>query len=109
MILPPTVPKYVTRFYGNVDFALDVIANKQITFVHVTTMNDPFDPYYFLETDFGESRSQLLKYIRDAHPSDEAWFKRHVTAESWQQTIKELRAKLTYWREREYLCLFHKC
>jgi Protein of unknown function (DUF2971) len=99
---PPAVPRYVTRFYGNVDFALDVIANRQITFVHVTTMNDPFDPYFFLETDFGESRSQLLKYIRHSHPSEESRFKRHITAESWQRTIKELKDKLIYWKESTF-------
>ena len=49
------IPQYVTRFYGTTDFALDVIQNKQIAFVHVSLLNDPFDPYCFWETDFSDS------------------------------------------------------
>ena len=41
-------PAAVTRFYGKVDYALDVIRNKQIAFVHVSLLNDPFDPLLFL-------------------------------------------------------------
>ena len=103
MTLVPTVPQYVTRFYGNVDFALDVIANKQITFVHISTLNDPFDPYFFLETDFEEKRGKLLKYIKDNHPSEEQRFKRQVTAESWQQTIKDLKDYLDHLKKSTFV------
>ena len=92
-------PKHVTRFYGNVDYALDVIANRQITLTHVSTLNDPFDPYFFLETDFGENRGQLLKHIEKHHPKDLGWFKKHVTAQSWQQAIKDLKVKMDSWRD----------
>ncbi len=34
------------RFYGNVQYALECIALKQITFLHIDKLNDPFDPYY---------------------------------------------------------------
>ncbi len=91
MTVFPTPPQTVTRFYGNVDYALDTIVNKHITFVHVSTLNDPFDPYFFLETDFDEKRGLLLKYIKKNHPSDEAWFRKQVTETSWRRTMSELR------------------
>jgi len=47
-------PQQVTRFYGTVNYAMDVIKNKQIAFVHASMLNDPFDPYCFFETDFEE-------------------------------------------------------
>lgn len=47
MTIDTETPQQVVRFYGNVDYAMDVIKNRQIAFVHVSTLNDPFDPYYF--------------------------------------------------------------
>jgi hypothetical protein len=88
----PSPPHYVTRFYGNRDFALDVIANRQITFVHVSTLNDPFDPYFFLETDFENNRELLLKHIAAHHPQDADWFEEHITEDSWQDTMQALEA-----------------
>ena len=59
---PP--PATVTRFYGTADYALDVIRAKQIAFVHVSLLNDPFDPYCFFETDFeGKYRKRLPRDV----------------------------------------------
>ncbi len=99
----PKRPQYVTRFYGNVDYALDVIANQQITFVHASALNDPFDPYFFLETDFGEDGAHLLNYIRENHPRDEALFKPLIMAASLQQSLKEIREKLLSWRKSTFV------
>jgi len=38
------LPQHVIRFYGNTDYAIECIALKQITFVHIEKLNDPFDP-----------------------------------------------------------------
>jgi hypothetical protein len=96
-------PERVTRFYGSAEYALDVIANKQITFVHVSTLNDPFDPYFFLETNFEESRNKLLKYVETHYPRDLGWFKQCVTPQSWTQTIRELKKKLESYREQTFI------
>src|SRR5947209_1245980 len=47
MILPAATPATVTRVYGTIDYALDLIRSKQVAFVHVSLLNDPFDPYCF--------------------------------------------------------------
>jgi hypothetical protein len=99
-ILPPET---VTRFWGNVDFALDVLNNRQIAFVHVSVLNDPFDPYCFFETDFGESYPNLIRYVRDNHSHDLGWFRAHVTALSWGQTVRELRNYLQKLREFSFV------
>ena len=91
------------RFYGNVDYAMDVIKNRQIAFVHVSTLNDPFDPYYFFETDFGDSYQNLITYVRRNHPSDLPWFRAHITQQSWGQTVKELNAFLQMGRETAFV------
>ena len=96
-------PKQVTRFYGNVDFAMDVIKNRQITFVHVSLLNDPFDPYCFLETDFGDSYENLIAYVRQCHLSDLPWFMSHVTPQSWGKTVEELKALLQYVRQTSFV------
>jgi hypothetical protein len=69
----------VVRFYGNFDFALDAIANRQVTFIHVTKLNDQFDPYFFFETDFDVSYTRLVDYVREKHPTDFSWFINMVT------------------------------
>ena len=81
------LPPKVVRFYGNVDFALDTIAHRQITLVHVSKLNDPFDPYFFFETDFGGNYDKLLEHVRKKHPQDVAGFSKAVTAESWGQSV----------------------
>ncbi len=84
-----TAPVGVTRFYGNTDFGLDVLETQQIALVRVTMLNDPFDPYGFFETDFG-NYIDLLRYVRANHPRDLGWFRVHVTAPSWGKTERDL-------------------
>src|SRR5271165_199021 len=68
MTIDTETPQQVVRFYGTVDYAIDVIKNRQIAFAHVSTLNDPFDPYYFFETDFGDSYQNLIAHVRRNHP-----------------------------------------
>ncbi len=89
---PP--PAQVTRFYGNVDYALDVISNLQITFTHVSTLNDPFDPHLILETDFQEKRSVLPNYVKDNHPEKLIQFKKFCTNSRWNESINTLKKQL---------------
>jgi hypothetical protein len=92
--LPADLPENVTRFYGTVDFALDVLKNRQIAFVHVTMLNDPFDPYGFYETDFGDSYPGLIRYVKEKHPQDLSWFRTCVTPVSWGNTVRGVKASL---------------
>jgi hypothetical protein len=86
-----TAPIGVTRFYGNTCFGLDVLENQQVALVRATVLNDPFDPYGFFETDFG-NYINLFKYVQTHHAQDRSWFRAHVTAQSWGKTERELRA-----------------
>jgi len=96
-------PERLTRFYGNTDYALDVIANRQITFVHISTLNDPFDPYFFMETDFRENYHELIKFVRTHHPRDLGWFQQHITPLSWLSTIKALKEKIESYRAGTFI------
>jgi hypothetical protein len=57
------VPRSVVRFYGNTQYAAESIGFKEITFLHLDKLNDPFDPYFFFETDFSDSYSNLVDYV----------------------------------------------
>lgn len=48
------IPDSFFRFYGNPEFALDCIENKQLTLIHTSKFNDPFDPVldFVLECDW---------------------------------------------------------
>ncbi len=97
------LPPCVTRFYGKVDFALDVITNLRLAFVHTSLMNDPFDPYCFFETDFGDSYQNLLRYVRANHPADIRWFGYQVTAQSWGVTVRDLKEYLEILRGNMFM------
>ncbi|HEV2172570.1 MAG TPA: DUF2971 domain-containing protein, partial [Nitrospira sp.] len=97
-----TAPAGVTRFYGNTDFGLDVLDNRQIALVRVTLLNDPFDPYGFFETDFG-GYFNLLKYVQTHHPKDRGWFRQHVTPQSWGKTERDLKAYMARLRKDTFV------
>ncbi len=93
------LPKRVVRFYGNVDYALDAIGTRQITFIHAAQLNDPFDPYVFLETDFQEDSKALFDYVCINHPDDFGWFLQEGHIENWQDASKSVRAYFDILRE----------
>jgi hypothetical protein len=96
-------PPQVTRFYGTIDYAIDVTKNMQIAFVHASKLNDPFDPYCFFETDFGDSYSNLVEFVKEHHRSDLSWFREHVTSQSWGQTVCDLRRYLREVRDAAFV------
>ncbi len=103
MTAPSQTPDRVARFYGNVEFALDTNANRQLTFIHVSKLNDPFDPYFFFETQFDDKYDALISYVRTAHPNDFGWFIQNVPLERWNKTIDEIRTFLESMRQSTFL------
>jgi hypothetical protein len=83
-------PPSLTRFYGTPRFGLDVLDNRQVSFVRVTLLNDPFDPYGFFETEF-YGYLGLFKYVQHKHPRDLWWFRASVTSRSWHKTEEEIK------------------
>jgi hypothetical protein len=95
------MPQHVIRFYGNTDYALECIALKQITFVHVEKLNDPFDPVLDYVTDFNDNYATLLSHVHKHHSSQLASFKERLPEQNWKETVagwsnlaSELRAKM---------------
>jgi hypothetical protein len=84
-------PEGLIRFYSYPKFALDVLENRQIAFIRVTLLNDPFDPYGFFETEF-KGYMELLSYVGENHAEDRGWFRTKVTAQSWGRSETDLRA-----------------
>jgi hypothetical protein len=103
MTLDMGVPPRVARFYGNIGYALDVIRNRQLAFVHVSVLNDPFGPYCFFETDFEDNYMNLLKYVKQDHPKEISWFRAQVTAESWGKTVRDIKAFLDALRKQTFM------
>lgn len=87
-------PERVVRFFGNTDYALETLAYKHITFVHASTLNDPFDPYFFLEIEFGDDYNAFYDYVKRTYPGKLRLFATHVTAASWKKTFHELEEHL---------------
>jgi hypothetical protein len=103
MTFDTATPATVTRFYGTVNYALDVIRTREIAFVHVSMLNDPFDPYCFFETDFEGKYPNLLRYVQQHHPKHMPWFRAQVTPQSWGKTVRDLRAHLDDYRKHTFI------
>lgn len=96
-------PKTVMRFYGNSDFAMECIALKQITFVHIDRLNDPFDLCLFIDTDFNESYETLIQRIEFLHPLDIKDFKSFLPQKNLSLIIAELREKFAKFRDNYFV------
>jgi hypothetical protein len=98
-----TLPATVVRFYGNVDYALDTIAHQQIIYIHASRLNDPFDPNFFVETDFDGSYEQLLAWVQKKHPDDLKWFIKHVTADSLGKSVDDVQTRMKNLRDTSFV------
>lgn len=83
------IPQRVLRFYGKIDYALECIALKQITFLHLEKLNDPFDPVLDYVTDFNDNYADLLSYVEERYPAQIALFKERMPEKNWQRTVAE--------------------
>lgn len=81
------IPQNVIRFYGNADYALECIALKQITFLHLEKLNDPFDPVLDNVTDFNDNYESLLSYVQKHHPTQLAFFKERLPEQNWKKYV----------------------
>ncbi len=96
-------PQYVMRFYGNLQYALECIALKQIAFLHHDKLNDPFDPYWFFETDFNEDYQVLINHVQQHHSKNVQDFKRHLSKENWESFLNEINSHLNDSRNNLYI------
>ncbi len=88
------LPERVVRFYGNPDYALDAIAHRSISFIHATKLNDPFDPYFFFESDFDFKYDLMFDYVKKHHPNSLAAFKDLVPTDDWEQSVAKVKTYL---------------
>lgn len=84
------MPLQVVRFYGNTDYALECIALKQITFVHIGKLNDPFDPVHVFFTDFNNSYEVLLSHVEQYHFQQLSSFKEKLPEPNWKKIVTSL-------------------
>ncbi len=90
--LPPP-PATVTRFYGNLEFAREVVRDRKLAFVHVSKLNDPFDPYYDFLTDFDEKYARLRQWVKTNKTRAELRnFRTKMPFQSWTTIVSEIRA-----------------
>jgi Protein of unknown function (DUF2971) len=66
-------------------------------------LNDPFDPYFFLEIKFGNNYRNLHGYIKKYYAAKLSWFENKVTPQSWSQTIAVLRRYFMYLRQTTFV------
>jgi hypothetical protein len=80
-------PGHVIRFYSNTQYALESVGFREITFLHPDKLNDPFDPPFYLATEFNNDLQSLIKYVEQYHPEEIEQFKTLATKESWEKFL----------------------
>jgi hypothetical protein len=96
----------LARFYGNTSYALEVISESRLAFVRVSNLNDPFDPYFYFETDFGFDYKRLFEYVRVFHPNDFGWFIQELPPARWKERIATINRYLQYTRNTTFMTCF---
>jgi hypothetical protein len=81
------IPQHVIRFYGKPEYALECIALKQITFLHLEKLNDPFDPVLDNITDFNGNYASLLSHVQEHHTAQLALFKEKLPEQNWEKVV----------------------
>lgn len=91
IFLPPP-PETLTRFYGTIDYAKDLLGHREIALVHVSKLNDPFDPYFEFLNDFGDRYGAIVKWVREHKGySEVSRFKKAFPYSSWQTAVQKMR------------------
>lgn len=80
----------VIRFYGNLDYAIQSIGFKEITFLHPDKLNDPYDPYFYFTTDFNDDYSALIKCVQQNHAKDLQKFRKRFPEKYWEKFLREI-------------------
>lgn len=96
-------PPYVMRFYGNLQYALETIGFKQITFLHPDKLNDPFDPYLSFNTDFEEDYHLLISYAQQCHKMDYDEFRKNLSEDKWKAFIEYINGESKKIRNSTYI------
>ncbi|MBC7962812.1 MAG: DUF2971 domain-containing protein [Steroidobacteraceae bacterium] len=96
-------PKTVMRFYGNLEYAIQSIAFKEITFLHSDKLNDPFDPYFYFITDFNENYSTLIDFVQQRHAKDLQYFEDRLPQSNWDKFIKLIEGHFKLFLKGSYL------
>lgn len=83
-------PKHVVRFYGTADYAIQTIGFREITFVHIAKLNDPFDPHVFFTTEFDDNYAILVDYVKQNHKDNLQTFVDRLPQHSWKQFLSRI-------------------
>jgi len=83
-------PNRVVRFYGNTDYAMQAIGFKEISFVRIDQLNDPFDPHIYFTTDFGDDYAALIDYVRQNHKEDFKIFSARLPEQNWKGFLTKI-------------------
>jgi Protein of unknown function (DUF2971). len=82
---------------------MEVIKNKQIAFVRVSELNDPFDPYYFFETDFRADYQELIARLEKNHPRDMLGLRNNLTSQMLDEIVEIFDSYMRYLRKTTFV------
>ena len=97
-----TPKERVMRFYGNTDYALECIALKEITYIHVDKLNDPFDLSFTFDMECNDYDT-LLRFIQESHPLKLENFKKTYSERFVNDVLKNLKRRGKYQRKNSFV------
>jgi hypothetical protein len=91
------------HFYGNLEYAIQSIGFKEITFLHSDKLNDPFDPHFFFTTDFNDNYPTLTNYVQEHHAKDVQKFRERLPQENWKKSVEQIEDRFNSLRNSTFL------
>lgn len=100
---------YLYRFYGNPEYAFDVLKNKRIALVRPALFNDPFDPSFEFLTECNGSRDKFLYFVEKNHFTEfNQWIQSALTLAEWKRMLDIFENTLRSVKNNAFFCSFSK-
>lgn len=88
------------------EYALDVLRSETLAFIHISKMNDPFDPYFFFELDFDGKYSSILNWAASVNHEGFSKFIQTVDQDMWTEVLNSIENYMEYMKKSTYLLSF---
>ena len=104
--MPGSPPLSLARFYRTTDYAVELLRDLSIALVRAPLLNDPFDPYFFFETDVSGGFQKFIKDIDAAYPGEGKRIRKVSGPMEWRKTMEGLQKIHKSFREHTYILSF---
>lgn len=97
------IPDRVVHFYSNIDYALECIGLKEITFIRREKVNDPFDPWMKILFEFNNYDQMLVWEIENKPQKHVDEFRVRISESQFNDNLKKIMDREDNFRKNYFL------